>query len=287
MAFSRIDRVRHHVTMVDTAALLAAYDAQMRVPAGAVPAGVTYEYDGPVLRIVGEHLGRIRAPRDLGVTGAGLDRLIARQRDYFRARGEAVEWKVRAHDLPTDLPERLVAAGFVPQEPATVLLGFAAEVAAEPVLPDGVVLRRVSGAGDLRRLADQQTEVLGVDCSWVAAYLGARVSADPGQITILVAEAGDRFACTAIAMYEPGIDFVALLGGATLPAWRGRGLYRAMIAARAREAVARGFPLLHVDASRHSAPILRRCGFHEVTTSRHYQWTPPVNGAAARSSAGR
>jgi GNAT superfamily N-acetyltransferase len=261
--------------MVDTAALLAAYDAQMRLPTGAVPTGVTYERDGPVLRIVGGHVGRIRAPRDVGVTGAELDRLIARQRDYFQARGQGVEWKLRAHDQPADLPERLVAAGFAPEGPSAVLLGFAEEVAAEPVLPEGVVLRQVSEAEELRRFADQQTAVLGVDCSWVAAYLGARVSADPGQITILVAEAGDRFACTALVEYCPGTDFVALLGGATLPEWRGRGLYRAMIAARAQEAVARGFRLLHVDASPASAPILRRCGFHEITTSTHYQWTPP------------
>ena len=261
--------------MPDTAALLAAYDAQMRMPIGAVPTGVTYEHDGPILRIVGEHVGRIRGPRDVGVTGAALDHLIARQRDYFQARGQGVEWKLRAHDLPADLPERLVAAGFVPEEPATVLLGFAEEVAAEPVLPDGVVLRRVSEAEDMRRIADHQTEVWGLDCSWVAADLMARVSADPGQITILVAEAGERLACTAFAVYYPGTDLVALLGGATLPDWRGRGLYRAMLAARAREAVARGFRLLHVDASPASAPILRRCGFHEITTSTHYQWTPP------------
>jgi GNAT superfamily N-acetyltransferase len=260
--------------MADTAALLAAYDAQMRMPSGAVPSGVTYEHDGPVLRIVGGHVGRIRAPRDVGITGAHLDRLIARQRDRFRARGQGVEWKVRAHDLPADLPERLVAAGFVPEDPSTVLLGFVREVAAEPVLPGGVVLRRVSAAGDLRRIADQQTEVWGFDCSWVAADLLARVSADPGQITVLVAEAGERLVCTAWSLYHPGTDFVALLGGTTVPDWRGRGLYRAMIAARAREAAARGVRLLHVDASPASAPILRRCGFHEIATSTHYQWTP-------------
>jgi GNAT superfamily N-acetyltransferase len=263
------------MTMVDTAALLRAYDAQMRMAPGAVPAGYTHEYDGPLLRIVGAHVGRIRAPRDVGVTGAELDRLIARQRDYFHARGQGVEWKLRAHDLPADLPERLVAAGFAPEAPSTVLLGLADEVAAEPALPDGVTLRQVSRAEDLRRFADHQTEVIGTDCSWVAADLGAQVSADPGLITILVAEAGDRVVCTAIAVYLPGTEFAALLGGATLPAWQGRGLYRAMIAARAREAVARGFRLLHVDASTASAPILRRCGFHEITTSTHYQWTPP------------
>lgn len=261
--------------MVDTTALLAAYDAQMRGPIGAVPAGVTYEQDGPILRIVGGHVGRIRAPRDVGLTGLALDRLIARQRDYFEARGESVDWKVRAHDLPLDLPERLIAAGFVPEEPSAVMIGLADEVAAEPVLPDGVVLRQVSDADDLHRFADQQTEVWGDDCSWIAAELIARVSADPGQITILTAQAGERLVCTAFAVYHPATDFVALLGGATLPEWRGRGLYRAMVAARAEEAAARGFRLLHVDASHASAPILRRCGFHEITTSTFYQSAPP------------
>ncbi|GAA4955974.1 GNAT family N-acetyltransferase [Actinoplanes utahensis] len=262
--------------MVDIAALLAVYDAQMRIPPGAVPAGVTYEQDGPVLRIVGGHMGRIRAPRDVRVTGAALDRLIARQRDYFGARGQGVEWKVRAHDLPTELPERLAAAGFVPQEPSAVLIGFAEEVAEAPVLPDGVVLRQVSEAEDLQRIAGQQTEVWGFDCSWVADDLVARVAADPGQITILVAEAGDVLICSAWAVYHPTTDFVALLGGTTLPAWQGRGLYRATLAARAREAVTRGYRLLHVDASPHSAPILRRRHFHEITTSTHYQWFPPT-----------
>ncbi|MFI1990837.1 GNAT family N-acetyltransferase [Actinoplanes sp. NPDC020271] len=262
--------------MVDTSALLDAYDAQMRTPPGAAPAGITHEYDGPVRRVVGGPVGRIRAPRDPGVTGPELDRLIARQRDYFQARGEGVEWKVRAHDRPADLPERLVAAGFVPERPSTVLIGLAAEVAADPVLPEGVVLRQVTAEADLRRIGDHQARVWDIDGSWIADDLIARVVTAPDEITILVAEAGDQVVCTAWALYHPGTEFVALLGGTTAAEWRGRGLYRALLAARAREAVARGFRLLHVDASPDSAPILRRCGFHEITTSTHYHWTPPA-----------
>jgi GNAT superfamily N-acetyltransferase len=266
-------------TMVDTAALLDAYDERMRMPGGAVPPGTTHEHDGPLLRIAAPDMGHLRAPRDVGVTGSELDRLIARQRDYFQARGQAVEWKYRAHDLPADLPERLTAAGFVPERPSTVLIGFADQAAAEPVLPDGVVLRRTTDPGDLRRIADQQTEVWGFDCSWLTDVLTSRIAADPGQIAIFVAEAGDRLACTAWMIYQPGTEFVALLGGTTLPEWQGRGLYRAMIAVRAREAADHGYRLLHVDASPDSAPILRRCGFHEITTSTRYQWTPPASAA--------
>jgi hypothetical protein len=270
-----VDMVRHDGPMVDTAALLAAYDTHMWRPPGAVPAGMTYELDGPVLRMVGGHMGRIRAPRDVGVTGAELDRLIARQRDYFAARGEAVEWKTRAHDLPEELPERLVAAGFVAdEEQAAVLIGFAEELAAEPVQLDGVVLRQVSEAADLRRIGDLQGEVWGIDGSWIGDDLIARVAADPELITVLVAEAGDRMVCAAWSVYHPGTEFVAMLGGATVPDWRRRGIYRATVVARARAAVARGYRLMHVDAGPDSAPLLRRWGFHEITTSRHYQWTP-------------
>src|SRR5215472_1763761 len=96
------------------------------------PAGVRYERDGPLLRVTGGHRGYICGPRDVGVTGAELDRLIARQRDYFAARGQAVGWPVCAHDQPADLPARLRAAGFVPGETDTVLIGLTAELATAP-----------------------------------------------------------------------------------------------------------------------------------------------------------
>jgi hypothetical protein len=66
-------------------ALLTAYDDQMRGIGPNPLAGVRYEQDGPLLRVVGEYRGYISGPRDVGVAGAELDRLIARQRDYFAA----------------------------------------------------------------------------------------------------------------------------------------------------------------------------------------------------------
>lgn len=60
----------------------------------------------------------------------------------------------------------------------------------------------------------------------------------------------------------------------------GRGIYRALVAARAQRAAARGVRYLQVDASADSAPILRRLGFHAVTTTTPYVWTPPLPGTS-------
>ena len=56
-------------------------------------------------------------------------------------------------------------------------------------------------------------------------------------------------------------DGVALMGGAVLPEARGRGVYRALVRARWEHAVARGTPLLVVQAGRMSAPVLDGLGF--------------------------
>jgi GNAT superfamily N-acetyltransferase len=55
-----------------------------------------------------------------------------------------------------------------------------------------------------------------------------------------------------------------LLGGSTLPAMRGRGVYTSLVHARWRDAVARGTPRIAVSAGPMSAPILERLGFEPI-----------------------
>jgi hypothetical protein len=253
------------------------YDQQMRGVEPTPPAGVRYERDGPLLRVSGGQRGYISGPRDIGVTGAELDRLIARQRDYFAGRGEAVGWQTRAHDEPADLTARLRAAGFVPQEEVTVLIGLTAELATTPVLPGGVMLRWVTADDDMRRIAGLQSAVWGQDWNWLGEHLIRRIAAAPQDIAIVAAEAdGEVVSAAWVTFFQPGTDsFARLLGGSTLPQWRGRGIYRALVAARALRAAARSVRYLQVDASEDSAPILRRLGFRAVTTTTVYVWTPP------------
>jgi GNAT superfamily N-acetyltransferase len=269
-------------------ALLTAYDEQMRGIGSHPPTGVRYEQDGPLLRVVGEYRGYISGPRDVGVRGAELDRLIATQRDYFAARGEAVGWQTRAHDEPADLTARLRAAGFVPEKPDMVLIGLAAELATAPAPPPGVALRWVTADADMRRIAAMESDVWGQDWSWLGENLIGRIATAPDDIAVLAAEAdGEVVSAAWLAVIQPGAGGAArLLGGSTRPQWRGRGIYRALVAARAQRAAARGIKYLQVDASDDSAPILRRLGFHAVTTTTAYVWTPPQPAPVKRAHQG-
>jgi GNAT superfamily N-acetyltransferase len=248
----------------DIAALLAAYDDQLRAAETTnLPPGVVAERDGPIVRVVGQHRrGFVTGPPDLGLDGPVLDALIVRQRDFFAARGEAVEWKTRGHDRPADLPARLTAAGFVAEPRETVLVGTAADLAAmAPALAEGITIRQVSEDADMHRIAELNAEVWADDRSWQAADLIDRLR-------------GGRVVSAARLEFEPGTDFAGLWGGATLAAWRGKGIYRALVAHRARVAAARGARYLQVDATEDSRPILERLGFTAITTTTPYVWTP-------------
>ena len=70
-----------------------------------------------------------------------------------------------------------------------------------------------------------------------------------------------------------GTNFAGIWGGATREEWRGRGIYRALTAARARSALGMGKTLIHSDSTEYSRPILERSGLLKVSTTTPYHWT--------------
>lgn len=270
--------------MSDVPSLLAAYDAQVRdrMP-DPLPRGVTVERDGPLLRFLGLATRGFVVYRDLGgLEGADLDELIARQVHVFAERGERFEWKLHGHDRPTDLPQRLRAAGFMPEETETIVIAPVGDIAGEPRLPDGVSIREVTSRADFERVAALERAVWGDhdQQSWLVDMLESERAVDPDALTIVVAEAGVNVVCAAWIRFEGDTEFATLWGGATLPEWRRRGIYRATVAYRANLAAGRGFRYLETDASDDSRPILERLGFTAVTTSTPYVWSLPTAPAA-------
>jgi GNAT superfamily N-acetyltransferase len=262
--------------MSDLADLLARFDrARGRDDFDGAPT----ERDGPVVRVDYAHGGFIATPSDTGLRGADLDALIVRQRDAFAARGIPVEWKTYAYDEPADLTTRLVAAGFEPEERETVLVGPVEALGGHPAEVDGVVIRETTDPADFAAIGTLHSEVWGEDWSWIAQDLGDRTARlGPDGFRVFVAEADGRLVSAAWLVMRQGTEFASLWGGSTLEEYRGRGIYRALVARRAALARDAGFGYLQVDASDMSRPILERLGFVALTTTTPYV-SQPAAGA--------
>jgi predicted GNAT family acetyltransferase len=213
--------------------------------------------------------------RDLGdLDEDALDALIARQIARFRERGERFEWKLHGHDRPPFLADRLVAAGLRADEQETVVIAAIEDLdlAVEP--PAGVVIREVHERKDLDRIMAMETTVWGEDNATHADDLERERDADPAALRIFVAEADGDVVSAAWMRLPPHTEFGTLWGGSTLPAWRRRGIYRALVARRAQVARDSGRRYVEVDALDTSRPILERLGFRAVTTTTPYVWRP-------------
>jgi hypothetical protein len=254
---------------------LDAYDRQLRTDAE-TPSAVAVTRLGP-LRLVTFAGGRgFVTYRDLG--GADSD-AIARWVEgalahYRDDPGIArVEWKTREHDQAPGLHDALVRNGFVPGEPESIMIGEAALLAVGAPLPDGIQLRRVTSEPDVRALSEMQEQVFGGEfADEMAGALLRRLALGDGM-ELWVAEADGEI--VSAGRLEPVLatEFAGIWGGATRPDWRGRGIYRALTAARARSAVALGKRLIHSDSTEDSRPILERAGLVKVSTTTPYQWT--------------
>lgn len=263
-----------------TDALLQAYDDQLRTEAE-----VRNDRDvtriGPLwCAVLGDGMRGFVTYRDLdGISGAALDELIERAITHYRGLDavSSFEWKTRGHDAPADLTGRLVAHGFRAEERETVMVGAAAGLAVDVPLADGVVVRRagVDGvlADDAARASELQGRVFGRGSGPSVDRLVSDLEADADRLSLWLAEASGQVVSAGRLSIVPGTEFAGLWGGATDPGWRGRGIYRALTAARARHALAHGVRYLHSDSTDMSRPILQRNGLRPVTTTTPYIWS--------------
>lgn len=252
--------------------LLAAYDAQLRTEAASA---ITVERLGPLY--LAAYLGGRGwiTYADLGgADAATIQGWVGEALAYFREQPEItrVEWKTRGHDVAPGLHESLLHNGFVPDETESVMIGETRLLAVDVALPEGVSLRRVSSETDVRAMCVMDSIAFGDDDSEeMTQALLHRLGLDDGM-ELWVAEADGQMISAGRLEPVAGTEFAGLWGGATLPQWRRRGVYRALTAARARSALALGKTLLHSDSTEFSRPILERSGLIKVTTTTPYEW---------------
>jgi GNAT superfamily N-acetyltransferase len=261
---------------MDQHAVLKAFDAQVRQSIRPDGTGALLEWDGAVVRRVGP--ASQDGPSGSGVTWSDLSpatagQVIAAQVSFFGDRGQKFEWKLYSYDQPADLAGRLLAAGFVAEEAEALMIAEVSQVPrAEP--PAGIALEQVTDARGVSRLTGVHERVFGRDEAGLRSSLLAQLSTAPEVISMVIAMAGAEPVSAARIEFVPGSEFAGLWGGGTLPQWRGRGVYRSLVAYRAALAAERGYRYLQVDASPESRPILERIGFTCLAITTPYIWSP-------------
>ena len=198
---------------------------------------------------------------------AAVDQRVADVRAWFRGVGrERFMWMVGESATPSALVERLIELGASPSDDpdgdAMILDGV------PPAGPPGIEVRRVASFADyeaaMRIIFQDATAeawsetAAGLEAAWSEAR-------DDDQIYMFLAiDDGQAIAFGQLVWLTNGLPY---LGGAgTLEAARGRGAFRALVRARWDDAVARGQPILLVQAGRMSSPILSGLGFQTVGT---------------------
>jgi GNAT superfamily N-acetyltransferase len=176
-----------------------------------------------------------------------------------RRRLRGLDWWVGWSATPSELARQLLELGLVPDPDEPMLTGMTCAV--PPPAAGHVEIRRI-------QTLDEQLAALEVDWEVWRHDADERAARAETERRRFEPDGSVRH----FAAYDDGrpvgfaraIDMdrgVALMGGAVLPRYRGRGVYRALVRARWDHAVARGTPLLVVQAGRMSRPVLESLGF--------------------------
>jgi hypothetical protein len=203
------------------------------------------------------------------------DAIIRRLCDLYGGQGKPFGWYVGPNDTPTDLGQRLLGAGF---RPLFEYAGLALTDLATPIRTNPAVRVEEIDGDAWRATNAMRATAFGVPLEFMVGSAEVLIQ---GQATLhtrfyvaYVPEQADPVAFSQM-MDVPGTPIVNLGGAATLPDYRGRGIYTSLVARRLADARAAGRQAAVIQAMRHtSAPICQKLGFDEVCGLAVYAWQP-------------
>jgi len=199
----------------------------------------------------------------LRISEGTLPAIVEKVRAIFRAHGRnQATWEVGNSATPINLADQLIALGMVPDSPDPVATGM--------VLTEGLL------SSNTNNITTKPVETLAefvASCEVIQNCFGTPPDDDiEQQFSQLKAEL-QKTRWIALQDNKPvamadatHLEYATILNGAaTLPEARGQGAYRALLAARFKEAKQRGAPMLVTQAGSMSRPILKGLGFKEIS----------------------
>ncbi|MEM9490022.1 MAG: GNAT family N-acetyltransferase [Myxococcota bacterium] len=212
----------------------------------------------------------------LGASDA--DAHIAAIIEHFRRQNHGFQWIVGFGDSPADLGQRLLAHGMV--HAGDVALLIRSDLSTETIPNNSQVSIDVVDPDDDDTLAEM-LYLLGRSFQWpadrVAQFRGGwsqHMRERRNELTY-VARLDGRI--VAMASWASKAGLALLSGGATLPEFRGQGIYSTLLRRRLDDARARGLTLVAVEAQPMSRRILQRYGFVDRCVTGVYAWMPVID----------
>lgn len=217
--------------------------------------------------------GKLNFVQLIADPGGDLEEEIVAHINFFRAQNQSFEWTVESRLMPSGLVELLRQHGFQVGHPETVVVLPVTELESPPAER----VKLVKSESDLAAFKAVSSEVFQKDYSLTTQDLRDHIqSLNQDHVAFLSFRGGEPVAVA--RLYSSSDRAIAgLYGAGTLPAYRGQGHYRDLIAARAAFAASRGSKLLRVDALPTSLPILLRLGFTKVCESWPCVWHPTAS----------
>jgi GNAT superfamily N-acetyltransferase len=201
------------------------------------------------------------------------DTVIAEVRELVGRRKLPLMWVLDPETEPVNFHERLAARGIQPEphSPEVAVLVLAADARIDGVEVEGLELRDALADAQSFRHADAvNAGAFGDKPRQPAAQERRRRNQlEAGNRRLLLAMVdGEPAGSAGLTLYPPAGAIIN--GGAVLEKFRGRGVYRAMVAARLEMARQAGVPGVSVWGGPMSRPILTRLGFEQVGWRRFY-----------------
>jgi len=210
---------------------------------------------------------------------AEVEEVIREARATAAARNLPLAYVLDPDTRPADLGPRLLALGMTADDDGdkNAVMVLPATAPLEATHADGLVIQ--NGLADLESFTAAERvaaeafegvpfgEPMEIDAQRERRF--ANHGATPGRHIVLATVDGEPAGSGSMTVLAP--DGARMNGGAVRPQFRGRGVYRAMVAARLQIARASGTAGLFVWGGHMSRPILARLGFEAVSWRQFYR----------------
>ena len=191
---------------------------------------------------------------------------------YSRGR-KAYGWVTGPLTRPKDLGEKLVASGLkkIDEMAGMVLTDLAIPITVDPSIEvrEGTLHEAQAASAMMGRAYDMPEEV--------ARFFNVLLAMTDSKVNnrgyFAYVDGGPEPVGWSYLVFLPDSPIVLLGGAATLPEYRGRGIYTALVAKRLADARAEGRTAAVIQAVRStSAPIAAKLGFRELCGLEFYAW---------------